>query len=117
MGTVLIVDDESSVRFLLRIAFEAAGNEVIEAAHGVAALERARSKRPDLVVTDFMMPVMNGGELVARLRANPETAGIPIVMVTASAVGDTVAADAVLAKPFDPQHVVAIARPLMGGAA
>ena len=60
MRTILVVDDESSMRFLLRMILESAGYEVVEAPHGAAALERAKESPPDLVVTDLMMPVMNG---------------------------------------------------------
>ena len=92
VSTILVVDDESNMRFLIRMILEHAGYEVVEAAHGAAALERAKQSPPDLVVTDLMMPVMNGRELIERLRAEPETAGIPIVVVSAnpSSVADAV---------------------------
>src|SRR5881275_1635410 len=61
------------MRFLLRMTFELAGHDVAEAADGVAAIERVeRNRVPDLVATDFMMPRMNGGELIARLRRDPD---------------------------------------------
>lgn len=77
------------------------GYEVVEAHHGAAALERVQKSRPDLIVTDLMMPVMGGRELIERLRSDPETATIPIVVLSANAdlVADT--ADAALSKPFD----------------
>lgn len=113
MSTILIVDDESSLRFLLRIAFEGAGHDVVEAPNGAVALDWIAETRPDLVVTDFMMPVMNGGELIARLRSEPRTAGIPIMLVTATRTHGDVAADATLRKPFEPDVVVATARALI----
>ena len=64
MAEILIVDDEPDVRFVLRMAFELAGHEIVEAHHGGAALERVPESRPDLVVTDVMMPVLDGLELV-----------------------------------------------------
>ena len=78
-----MVDDESSVRFLLRQVIEGAGYEVVEAHNGAVALARMVGFRPDLVVTDLMMPVMGGPELIARLRSDPETRSIPIVVVSA----------------------------------
>ncbi len=113
--TVLIVDDESSMRFLLRIILEGAGYEVVEAKHGAAALDRVKESRPNLVVTDLMMPVMNGRDLVGRLRADPETAGIPILLLSANPNAVVAAVDAVLGKPFDSEAVVEAARSLVGG--
>ena len=82
-----MVDDEPDERFLLRRAFERAGHEVTDAADGAAALVMARESLPDLVVTDMRMPVMDGAELIRRLRADPATAGIPILASTRT--GDT----------------------------
>ena len=62
---VLIVDDESSMRFLLKYALESGGYEVVEAPNGVVALAQIAESRPDLVVTDMMMPGMGGAELIA----------------------------------------------------
>ena len=85
MAEILVVDDESSMRFLLRITFESEGHRVEEAPNGLAAVERIEGGRlPDLVATDFMMPLLNGGELIARLRRNPATTAIPIVLISAS---------------------------------
>ncbi|HET7759341.1 MAG TPA: response regulator [Gaiellaceae bacterium] len=104
MARILIVDDESSMRFLLRMAFELAGHEVLEASDGQAALERVESSPPlDLIATDFMMPRVNGAELIARLRRDPATAGIPIILVSASPGSERrTSADAFFHKPFDP---------------
>jgi CheY-like chemotaxis protein len=110
--TILIVDDESNMRFLIRLILESGGFEVVEAPHGSAALERARESRPALIVTDLMMPVMTGRELIEHLRADPGTASIPIVVVSASAT--SVAADAVLAKPFDPTDLLDLVRSRVG---
>lgn len=111
--TVLVVDDEPDVRYLLRVTLELAGYRVVEAAHGEAALERVRDAPPQLVVTDQMMPVMNGGELIERLRAEPSTKAIPIVMVsgTRSVQPD---ADALLRKPFDPAELIVLVDRLTG---
>jgi CheY-like chemotaxis protein len=114
MRRILIVDDESSMRFLLRMILEKAGYEILEAHHGAAALERINEWRPDLVVTDLMMPVMNGRDLVGRLRADPETASIPILLISANPHAEVAAVDAIVGKPFHPEAVVEAARSLAG---
>ncbi len=113
---VLIVDDEAGIRFLLRTAFELAGHEVTEAIHGAQALELIRTFEPAVVVTDFMMPVMTGGELIDALRDNPETAELPIILVTASISPAAHAkVDAAFRKPVDPELIVRTAEELVRG--
>ena len=114
MLRVLVVDDESSMRFMIRLLFETEGYEVVEAAHGAAALDRVKQSRVDLVVTDLMMPVMSGRELVERLRADPRTASIPIVVVSANSSSVATAADLALGKPFEPRELLAAATVLTG---
>lgn len=113
-STVLIVDDEPDLRFLLRVTLEQAGYGVIEAAHGEAALECVRVSPPALVITDRMMPRMGGTELILRLRADEATAAIPIVMVTGT-TGSEPGADAVLTKPFEPDEVIGLVSRLIEG--
>jgi CheY-like chemotaxis protein len=113
-GTVLVVDDEPDIRFLLRVTLELAGYSVIEAAHGEAALERVRVSPPVLVITDRMMPRMGGGELIERLRADLGTAAIPIVMLTGTS-GSQPGADAVLTKPFEPDELLGLVANLIEG--
>ena len=72
------------MRFLLRVTLEGAGYEVVEAHNGAVALERAKESRPDLVVTDLMMPVMGGRELIDRLRSNPDLTTTPILILSAN---------------------------------
>lgn len=112
LSTILVVDDEPDLRFLLRRIFERAGHEVAEAGHGAEALECAHRSLPDLVVTDMMMPVMNGAELIRHLRADPVTASIPILSATGHGeLAD--AADAVLPKPYHQDRLVAAANALL----
>jgi CheY-like chemotaxis protein len=115
VARVLVVDDESSMRFLLRLAFEMDGHQVDEAPNGLAAIHAVEEGRaPDLVATDFMMPQMNGGELIARLRANPSTAGVPVILVSSSPGSERkTAADAFFRKPFDPVELAACAAQLL----
>ena len=106
LSRILIVDDEPDLRFLLRRILETAGHEVSEAGNGADALTSVRRTRPDVVVTDMMMPVMDGVELIRRLRGDPTMKDIPIVAV--SGHGHlAVQADTVVAKPFHPHALLA----------
>jgi len=112
VSRILVVDDEPDQRFLLRRILQRAGHEVNEANDGAAALRAARESAPDLVVTDMMMPVMGGVELIRCLRGDPETAHIPIL----AASGDTHlagAADAVLSKPYEWRHLLTLVEALL----
>jgi CheY-like chemotaxis protein len=112
VSRILIVDDEPDERFLLRRVLQRAGHEVIEANDGAAAMRAVRESAPDLVVTDVMMPVMSGGELIRCLRDDPATAHIPIL----AASGDihlAGGADAALAKPYELHHLLAIVQVLL----
>jgi CheY-like chemotaxis protein len=112
VSRILVVDDEPDQRFLLRRIFERAGHDVSDATDGAAALRAVRESAPDLVVTDVMMPVMDGVELIQCLRGDPETAHIPIL----AASGDTHlagGADAVVLKPYESRHLLAVAETLL----
>ena len=104
MAEILVVDDESSMRFLLRVTLELAGHDVEEAPNGQAAIDRIEGGLiPDLVATDFMMPLMNGGEVIDRLRRNPATTKIPIILISSSPGSEQrTTADAFFRKPFNP---------------
>jgi CheY-like chemotaxis protein len=112
VSRILVVDDEPDQRFLLRRIFERAGHEVSDAWNGAAALKAVQGSAPDLVVTDMMMPVMGGVELIRCLRDDPATADIPIL----AASGDTHlagAADAAVTKPYDWRHLLVVADALL----
>jgi CheY-like chemotaxis protein len=111
--TVLVVDDEPDMRYLLRVTLEEGGYGVVEAAHGAAALVQVRRSLPQLVVTDWMMPRMNGNELIERLRADESTKAIPIVIVSSTRSGQA-KADAMLPKPFDAGQLIVLADKLTG---
>lgn len=108
---VLIVDDEEFVRQLIQIKLKFCGIETVEAGNGVEAIEKAVSERPDLILLDVMMPKMNGFEACQRLKANPETSHIPIIMLTARGDpsakerGENAGALEYLTKPFSPQKL------------
>jgi CheY-like chemotaxis protein len=113
MSRILVVDDEPDQRFLLRRIFEQAGHEVTDAGDGAAAMRAVEKSAPDLVVTDMMMPVMDGATLIRCLRGAAATAHIPIL----AASGDSHlagAADAVVPKPYDWLHLLAVADALLG---
>ena len=112
VSRILVVDDEPDLRFILRRIFEKAGHEVTDAGDGAAALECVRRSQPELVVMDMMMPVMNGQELIRRLRADPATAQIAILAVSGNGeLAD--AADALLPKPYRPDQILAAANILL----
>jgi len=106
MSRILIVDDDPSTRFVARLILERENFEIIEAAHGEAALEVAGlDPLPDVVMTDLMMPIMGGLELIRRLRADPRTSAIPIVVVSsnpdaARSLKSSGLVAAIIAKPY-----------------
>lgn len=104
---VLIVDDEIDTLTPLKRALEVEGYAVIEAMDGVEALEKVKSENPDLVLLDLMLPKMDGNEVCQKLRKNPMTEGIPIIMLTAKGdmkdkiEGIETGADDYVTKPFN----------------
>ncbi|MDX2131141.1 MAG: response regulator transcription factor [Planctomycetota bacterium] len=103
---VLVVDDEKDLVELLTYNLKRAGFDVSAAFTGRQALERIALEPPDLVILDIMLPELSGTEVASRIRSNPATAALPIVMLTAKSedvdqiVGLTVGADDYIAKPF-----------------
>ncbi len=116
---VLVVDDEGVNRELVRLVFEGAGCEVIEAENGLEAIEKAKKHKPDVILMDIIMPIMNGIEACRRLKSDPETFNIPVVMVTA--LGDlghkleglNAGADEFITKPFDKNEILLRVQNLM----
>lgn len=109
ISTILLVDDEEDIRTICEMALTTfAGWTVEMAADGAMALERVASVKPDLVLLDFMMPGMDGAETLQRLRADPATAHIPVIFMTAKVQRREVdaylamGAIGVISKPFDP---------------
>jgi CheY-like chemotaxis protein len=116
---VLVVEDDQSLRVVIRMILENAGYEVSEARNGRVALESIQVEMPDVILADMRMPIMNGVELVDHLRSDPTTASIPVVLMSGlltDSDGSRVA-DAIVAKPFEPADLLgAIARLLDAGA-
>ena len=84
MRSVLVVDDEFGTVEVLVAALEDAGYRVLTAANGRRALERLEENKPDLIISDFMMPLMDGAALVRTLRSNPAFQNIPVIMMSAA---------------------------------
>jgi len=97
MARILVVDDEPDERFLMRRLFERAGHEVTDASDGAEGLRAVRESAPDLVVTDMMMPVMDGAAFIRELRADSSTASI-LVLVSSGDSHLAVGADAIVPK-------------------
>src|SRR5713101_5051408 len=110
--TVLVVDDDPVILRLLQVNFEMDGFTVVLASDGAEALEMAKATAPDVVVSDVMMPKMNGIELVRALKADAATAAIPVLLLSAKAQnadvrqGMEAGADDYLTKPFEPRELV-----------
>src|SRR5262245_35704595 len=109
---VLVVEDEPENRLLLNVILGTEGYEVIETEDGASALEAAATQAPDLILLDVMMPEMNGFVVFERLRADPGTRSIPVIMLTALAQrGDVERAvemgvEGYVTKPFEPAELL-----------
>jgi DNA-binding response OmpR family regulator len=103
---VLVVDDQRDILGLIKLRLEQAGYRVESASDGERALELVKSLRPNLVVLDVMLPIIDGREVTRRIRADANTAGIPVLLVSASVhehevkEGLDAGADDYLPKPF-----------------
>lgn len=111
-GRVLVVDDEAGNRVLLRELLEAQGHQITEAVDGEQALEEARSRAPDVILLDVMLPKLDGFEVCRQLKTNDRTAPIPILLITALTdrqdrlTGIKAGANDFLTKPIDAQDVI-----------
>ncbi|MER5255574.1 MULTISPECIES: response regulator [unclassified Streptomyces] len=117
-GRVLVVDDNKVIRQLIRVNLELEGFEVVTAADGAECLDVVNQVRPDVVTLDVVMPRLDGLRTAARLRSDPRTRHLPIVIVSACTQyevesGLEVGVDAFLAKPFEPAELLGIVRQLM----
>jgi DNA-binding response OmpR family regulator len=111
-----VVEDEADVAELLRYHFGKEGYEVVVAPTGTEAVKRARDLRPEVILLDLMVPQLNGWEVCRRLKAEPDTKAIPIIMVTGrveegdKVLGFELGADDYVTKPFSPRELVARVR-------
>ncbi len=117
--TILIVDDDLDTLRLVGLTLDKQGYKIVAASGGRQALSLARSRKPDLILLDLMMPDMDGIEVARRLRADPETQGIPIIMFTAKAQtedkleGYEAGADDYITKPAQPRELLAHVRAVL----
>ena len=108
----LIVDDEIHIVHVVAIKLRNNGYEVITANNGSEAYDIACSEKPDIVVTDYQMPVMSGIELIQKLREKEDTKDIPVILLTARSFAisqqqqDQMQISACLSKPFSPRELL-----------
>lgn len=120
MAKILAVDDSASMRQMVSFTLKGAGHEVVEAADGKQALDKAKGAQVDLVLSDVNMPVMDGIELVKALRALPNYKFTPILMLTTESTGDKkmegkrAGATGWLVKPFNPEQLLATIKKVLG---
>ncbi len=116
MTKIMVVDDEPDIVRLVAFSLKRHGFEVIEANDGLSALSIAEDEQPDLILMDVMMPVMNGYDASRKLKENPRTSQIPIVMLSAKGQQTEIAAGLdsgavkYICKPFTPSDLVAQVR-------
>jgi two-component system, cell cycle response regulator DivK len=117
---ILVVEDTEDNRQILRDLLGMAGYDMIEAHDGAEGVSQATQHKPDLILMDIQMPVMDGYEATRRIKANPELTAIPIIAVTSYALsGDEQKAraagcDAYIAKPYSPRQMLAKVREILG---
>jgi CheY-like chemotaxis protein len=117
---VLVVDDDDVIRQLISVNLELEGYEVHTATDGQDCLDKVKQVRPAVVTLDIMMPRLDGWETAARLRDDPDTSDVKVILLSARAQeadlrrGDRIGVDAYLTKPFDPDDLVETVRRLTG---
>ncbi|MFM6350506.1 MAG: response regulator transcription factor, partial [Dolichospermum sp.] len=112
MSLILVIEDESQILSNLQEILELADFNVITAVDGITGLQLAKSKNPDLIICDIMMPGLNGYEVLQKLRQEPRCADIPLIFLTAKAnrndlrQGMCLGADDYITKPFEPTEIL-----------
>jgi two-component system chemotaxis response regulator CheY len=123
MARVLVIDDEPDVRWLLRLSLERAGHEVLLADDGLRGVAMAQRQRPDAIVLDLMMPVMDGYGVLDALSRDRRTQRVPVLVLTAKAVPEeqTRVSDAgarrFMTKPFEPTELATALEDMLRDAA
>ncbi len=119
MTRVLIIDDEAPIRLLCRVNLEAEGMEVIEASDGEDGIEKARQERPDVILLDVMMPLLNGWDVAEVLVRDEPTKQLPIIFLTARAEvrdrarGLDIGGIEYITKPFNPLELAPLIEALV----
>ena len=120
MASILTVDDSSSMRQMVSFTLKSDGHEVTEAEDGVVALNIAKTRGFDLVITDVNMPNMDGITLIAELRKLPSYKGTPLLMLTTESgmdkkqAGKEAGATGWIVKPFNPDQLLAVIKRALG---
>jgi DNA-binding response OmpR family regulator len=116
---ILIVEDDPNIKHLVTFKLKNSGYDVHTAANGVEAMEFLRSSGVDLIITDVMMPLMSGKELIIELKKNSSTKNIPTIMLTSRTLekevveGLSLGADDYIKKPFSPHELLARVKKLL----
>jgi two-component system, OmpR family, alkaline phosphatase synthesis response regulator PhoP len=119
MKKILIVDDEQDIANLVAYNLEKEGYATVKAYDGEAALTMIKTQRPDIVILDLMLPKMNGLDVCKAIRRNPDTAGLPVIMLTAKGdevdkiIGLEIGADDYMTKPFSVKELIARVRTIL----
>jgi CheY-like chemotaxis protein len=120
---IVVVDDEPDICRLIQVALSMAGYEVVEAHDGEEGLRLIEKTRPALAILDIVMPKMNGYELLAKLRANPTTAAIKVIISTSVTEGSTeddeewarrMDVSGFLTKPYNPEAMIRLVDEILG---
>jgi two-component system cell cycle response regulator DivK len=118
---ILIIEDQQDNRAIMRDLLTGAGFELIEAVNGEEGVKLAQSERPDLILMDIQLPIIDGYEATRRIKAIVELKSIPIIAVTSYALSGDEAktreagCDGYVAKPFSPRHLLAKVREFLPG--
>jgi two-component system cell cycle response regulator DivK len=113
---ILVVEDQEDLRGVLRTLLTGSGYEMIEAADGQAGVEKAKSERPDLILMDIQMPVLNGYDATQQIKADPNLKATPIIAISSFAMkGDEEKArasgcDSYVTKPYSPMQLLRVIR-------
>ncbi len=116
---ILVVDDEDMTRQMIAMFLTMDGHESVEAENGLEALEQVAKHHPDALILDVMMPEMDGITMCKKLRANPATASIPVLMlsgrsqINAEQEGLDAGANAYMKKPMDPKEMLVVLKKIM----
>ena len=120
MHKILVADDEHNIRHILDFSLHAEGFDVLSAHNGEDAFDLAVAELPHLIILDVMMPGQGGLETCQKLKADPRTQDIPVILLTARAtredrdLGDKAGADDYITKPFSPQKVINTVQGFLG---
>lgn len=118
--TVLVVEDDAGILRQIAFNLESHGYSVQTAVTGLEALKLLMQKRPDLLITDVMMPEMDGHELVSSVRSDPQLSDLPVIMLTARSQDEDMmqgyqsGTDLYLTKPFNPAELVTFVKRILG---